>query len=709
MNLSAFARSALLARLDASALARLAARFDTVEFSPGERVMVEGDTSRDLFFVLDGEARVDRQGLAVGSLARGSHVGELGLVTGRARAATVTALTPLRVARLPYERFVALCVDDPQAGLALLLGLVDVLGGELTAMTDSVGVLIRERSLPRRVEVRVACGGGEHVVRTGTPIGALLPPQCDGALVVAGLLDRRAVSLTAPLVADADVEPLTVDHWEGQRILRASTGLVLLEAAAQVLPGRAVHLGPSHGVAQRVVIHGEGLADLSAVVAALDGAMRAIVEADAPVREEIWGVDEAVDHFERAGWHDAVLLLLASRESTVTTVSCGQVYAPRTTPLVARTGVLGGFSLAVDDGGIELRHAVPGPREPAAGVASNEASPQGAAGVRDAMAREHERWLTSMGMDSVGAFNLACVTGRVASIIQVAEGFHEKRIGRLADEIAARMPATRVVCVAGPSSSGKTTFLKRLSVQLQVMGINPVGLSLDDYYVERERTPRDARGELDFEALEAIDLSLLGDHLARVVRGESVRSARFDFTTGRSNPAGGPELSLGPSDVLLLEGIHGLNPRLLAHTGAEKTALRVFIMPMTSLPFDRLWRVNPSDVRLIRRIVRDRHGRNHDAAATIMRWPAVREGERRHIFPFFDQADAVFDTSLVYELSVLKGYAERYLLEVSPASPAYTTAFRLRQLIDRFVAIHAEHIPPTSILREFIGDSSFAY
>jgi uridine kinase len=299
--------------------------------------------------------------------------------------------------------------------------------------------------------------------------------------------------------------------------------------------------------------------------------------------------------------------------------------------------------------------------------------------------------------------------GRVASIIQVAEGFHEKRIGRLADEIAARMPATRVVCVAGPSSSGKTTFLKRLSVQLQVMGINPVGLSLDDYYVERERTPRDARGELDFEALEAIDLSLLGDHLARVVRGESVRSARFDFTTGRSSPAGGPELSLGPSDVLLLEGIHGLNPRLLAHTGAEKTALRVFIMPMTSLPFDRLWRVNPSDVRLIRRIVRDRHGRNHDAAATIMRWPAVREGERRHIFPFFDQADAVFDTSLVYELSVLKGYAERYLLEVSPASPAYTTAFRLRQLIDRFVAIHAEHIPPTSILREFIGDSSFAY
>ena len=441
---------------------------------------------------------------------------------------------------------------------------------------------------------------------------------------------------------------------------------------------------------------------------ALAEEMDRLVAADLPIREELWGVDEAIDHLTRVGWHEAAAMLRASREPAVAMVSCGQVYAPRMGPLVPRTGYLVRSSLEVEGDALVLRHGPDGPLEPAIGVGAHE-STGAAPGARDAMAREHERWLASLGMDSVGAFNAACVSGRVDAILRVAEGFHEKRIGRLADEIAARLPDTRVVCVAGPSSSGKTTFLKRLSVQLQVMGIRPVGISLDDYYVDRERTPRDDKGEFDFETIDAIDVPLLGQHLAALTRGECVRTARYDFRDGRSLPDGGPEVRLGARDVLLLEGIHGLNPRLTAADGLERAAMKVFIMPMTSLPFDRLWRVNPSDVRLLRRIVRDRHGRNHDAAATILRWPSVRAGERKHIFPFFDRADFVFDSSLVYELSALKVYAERYLLEVPPTSPAYTTAFRLRQLIDRFVAIHAEHIPPTSILREFIGDSAFSY
>lgn len=708
MDLTAFERTPVLARLGEEGFARLAAHLGPQEFSPGVAVMREGETTRDLFFVLEGRARVERQGIEVGALSAGDHFGELGMVTGRARAASVVAVTPLRVARLSFQRFERLCKDDPSVGLSLLRGLVDVLGAELTSITDSLGLLLRERSLPRRVTLRVRFGDEERVVRTGTSLREIIPADVDGARVVAGLVDRRAVSLANPLLADANVEALTVDHWEGMRVLRASQGLVLLEAAANVLPGRAVRLGPSLGVAQRIVFDAPP-EDLDATGRALDAELQRLIVADLPVREEIWAIDEALDHFSRAGWTDAEALLRGSREATITTVSCGGVYAQRMTPLVATTSMAAGCSVARADGALILRHALSGTLEPAAGVEAGEDVPGGITVARDSMAREHERWLASMEVDSVGAFNRACVTGRVASIIRVAEGFHEKRIGRLADEIAARLPSTRVVCVAGPSSSGKTTFLKRLSVQLQVMGIRPVGLSLDDYYVDRTRTPRDAHGEYDFEALEAIDLKLLAEHLARVTRGETVRSARYDFVAGRNDPSGGPELSLGPRDVLLLEGIHGLNPKLLEGTGAESTALRVFIMPMTSLPFDRLWRVNPSDVRLLRRIVRDRHGRNHDAAATILRWPSVRAGERAHIFPFFDRADAVFDTSLVYELSVLKGYAERYLLEVPPTSPAYTTAFRLRQLIDRFVAIHSEHIPPTSILREFIGESSFVY
>jgi uridine kinase len=322
---------------------------------------------------------------------------------------------------------------------------------------------------------------------------------------------------------------------------------------------------------------------------------------------------------------------------------------------------------------------------------------------------EHGRWLASLGVTSVGAFNRGCVTGSVSETIRVAEGFHEKRLGKIADGIAAREGRVRVVGIAGPSSSGKTTFIKRLKVQLTLVGIDPVALSLDDYYVDRARTPRDDKGEYDYEALEALDLELLRDHVHRLLRGETVRTAKYDFLTGTSHADGGSEITLGPRRVLMLEGIHGLNPKLLSDAVPSAHVFRIFIQPMTALPYDAASRVSPSDLRLLRRIVRDRRGRGCTPGDNILRWPSVRRGERLHIFPFVDQADVVFDTSLAYELSVLKTYAERYLLEVPVEHPAHPTANRLRQLVDKFVAIHAAHVPPTSILREFIGESAFEY
>jgi uridine kinase len=324
------------------------------------------------------------------------------------------------------------------------------------------------------------------------------------------------------------------------------------------------------------------------------------------------------------------------------------------------------------------------------------------------MTEEHARWLVALQMDSAGAFNRACIHGHVTQLIMVSEGFQEKRISRIADQIRAAEPVAKVVCIAGPSSAGKTTFIRRLRVQLQVLGLRPVSISLDDYYVDREQTPRDAHGEYDFEAFEAMRVAVLQDHIARLLRGERVATARFDFRSGTSEPAGGPVIQLGPHDVLMLEGIHGLNPRLLGSV-PEQRIFRVFVCPLTQLPFDRLTRVYASDVRLLRRIVRDRFARGHDAAANILRWPSVRAGERAHIFPFQRYADAVFDSSLIYELSVLKVYAERYLLEVPRDHAAYTTAFRLLGLLDRFVSIYPDHVPPTSLLREFIGGSGFEY
>lgn len=383
-------------------------------------------------------------------------------------------------------------------------------------------------------------------------------------------------------------------------------------------------------------------------------------------------------------------------------VSCGQVYALSLGPLLPDTRELTGFSLTPHTEGLLLDL---GDKDMRQNGDQHMALPRRDQG----MAGEHREWLGAMGVTSVGGFNQLCVSGQVVQLLRVAEGFHEKKISRIADSIAAARDRLRLIAIAGPSSSGKTTFIKRLTVQLQINGLNPIGLSLDDYYVDREKTVKDEHGQYDFEALEALNLPLLQDHVRRLLAGETVKLARYDFKTGKSHPEGGATLTLGPGDLLLMEGIHGLNPNLLGDIHRSDQLFRVFVHPATSLPFDRLSRVSPTDLRLLRRIVRDRHGRGYSAAENIARWPSVLAGERKHIFPFHSEADVVFDTALIYEPSVLKVYAERYLLEVPADHPSFATAFRLRHLVDRFVAIYPDHVPPTSLIREFIGGSGFEY
>jgi uridine kinase len=375
-------------------------------------------------------------------------------------------------------------------------------------------------------------------------------------------------------------------------------------------------------------------------------------------------------------------------------------------PLLPSTGAMVGFRVSPGELGLALEL---GERDPRRLRGDGRPPAPAQTTPRDGdMAGDHRRWLATMGVTSVGAFNELCISGQVSQLIRVAEGFHEKRIGRIADQIAAARDRIRVISIAGPSSSGKSTFIKRLKVQLQIEGVNPVGVGLDDYYVDRERTPRDAKGEWDFEAVEALDLALLQDHVRRLLAGEAVHPARYDFLTGRSLRDGAATVQLRSGDVLMLEGIHGLNPRLLGSVPREEV-FRIFVHPATTLPFDRLTRTSATDLRLLRRIVRDRHQRGHSAADNILRWPSVQAGEREHIFPFLHEADAAFDSSLVYEPAVLKVFAERYLLEVPQHHPAYATAHRLRYLVDRFVSIYPDHVPPTSLVREFIGGSGFEY
>lgn len=574
------------------------------------------------------------------------------------------------------------------------------------------------------VSVRVE--GQTRTVRVGTPVGEILPVQIDGLPVVAALLDRKAASLSRPLTSSCEISALTTHHWEGQRILRHSLALLVLEAARDIAPGVRVTMGPSVGFGQRILLAGDA-GDLALFGAQLEERMRALVTQAVPLKQALWTVNEARDHFLDEQRHDAEHLLATWRDAAVGVVSYGSLYAIEMGPLLPTTAGLGGSYILQDEhllllvygrrGGHPPR---PSQRMPSLALSEvGETQPTPSHGTREFLlgqaraangaghvALEEQAWLRNLGISSVGGFNRACVSGSVPEIVHVGEGFQEKRLGLIADEIYARANDVDIVSIAGPSSSGKTTFIRRLCTHLQVNGITPVPLGLDDYYVDREQTPTDSSGDYDYEALDALQLRLLHQHLEQLLAGESVQTPRYDFRRGKSQPNEGRVLKLGKRDVLLLEGIHGLNPALLGNIARDRT-FSIFVCPLMQLAFDHASRVHASDVRLIRRIVRDRRIRGLNATETITRWPKVRTGERTHIYPHQPNADAVFDTSLIYELGVLRVYAERYLLEVSDRHPAHSTAFRLMHLLDRFVSIYPEQVPGTSILREFIGGSSF--
>jgi uridine kinase len=549
---------------------------------------------------------------------------------------------------------------------------------------------------PRGVLVHLAESGTSLVVEPGTKVGSVMPAEVAGTRVVAARLDRRLVSLQTPLLAEAQLAPLAMNHWEGERIYRRSLGLLLLEAAAMCTPPLRLSLGPSLGFGQPLRI--EGTTNLTAAVDQLRAAAARLVSEGRPFLEATRTTEEARVQLTAQGDEEAVRLLRYERHGLVRLVSCGVIQAMSYGPCVPFTSWLDHLSIGVRGSEVfviyrEQRH----PRWSTMQLVAN-APPKRASDMSD----QHERWLAKLAVHGVGSLNDLCVHGSVGEMVAVAEGFHEKRVADIAGEITARAPAVSVISIAGPSSSGKTTFIRRLSTQLRVLGITPRTLSLDDYYRERSAMQPDADGQLDFEAFEALDVGLLHEHLAGLLAGRAVRTASFDFPHGLSLPAGGPEIQLARGEVLLVEGLHGLNPRLFAGQLDEHQVFRVFVNPSTSLAFDRLSRVNTSDLRLLRRIVRDRGTAPGD---NIRRWPAVRHGERTHIFPHLAQADAVFDSSLVYEPGVIKVFAERYLLEVEPSDPAYFTAQRLRLLLDAFVAIDPEHVPRASLLREFIGGS----
>jgi len=321
--------------------------------------------------------------------------------------------------------------------------------------------------------------------------------------------------------------------------------------------------------------------------------------------------------------------------------------------------------------------------------------------------REFKEWVKIIGVPNMGQLNLAVQNNEIGNIIKVSEALQEKKIACIAELIEERKDELKVILISGPSSSGKTTFAKRLSVQLSVIGFKPIVLSMDNYFLNRDRTPKDENGEYDFESPYALDIELFNKNMLELSEGNEIDLPKFSFATGERS-YNGTKLQLEENGVILVEGIHGLNP-IISEMIPENKKFKIYVSALTPLSFDSTNRIPTTDNRLIRRMVRDHQHRNYSALETLKRWASVRDGEEEHIFPFQEEADVMFNTALLYELGVLKPFAEPILRDVPPITPEYSESRRLLKFLSYIKPIHTQEIPPTSILREFLDGSSFKY
>jgi uridine kinase len=550
--------------------------------------------------------------------------------------------------------------------------------------------------------VDVLYRGSEYQFPSGTTVGEVLL-EVDGEVsstVLSALVNRRQVMLDFPLRGAAEMELVRYGDREGESVYKRSVSLLFYEACFELYPDARTVIGQSLNNCYHYQIRGDH-PELGEMATAIEAKMRELQSENRPFRRQTSTIEEVENFFRERGHEDKLALLKTRRSSTVHTISCGSFVDIAHGPYVPHTGCLPTFGVMAFEDGLLLRFPRRGDRSRLPKFTPRP--------LLFATYLETRRWQELLEIQNIGQLNKLCLNGFIGPLVRVAEGLHEKKISQVADEIAGRWPEVRLVTIAGPSSSGKTTFSKRLGVQLRVNGLEPVALSLDNYYVDRENTPLDEEGKPDFESLEAIDLELFLEQLSDLMSGRQIRTPRFDFVSGsRRSPEEWVPMQLGDHQILVIEGIHGLNDRLTASV-PRNHKYRVYVSALSQLAIDDHNRIFTSDARLIRRLVRDRLYRGFTAERTLVLWERVRRGEGKWIFPFQEGADVMFNSALVYEPAVLKVYAERFLLQVPRESSAYPEAFRLLKFLSLFVPIFPDEVPQTSLLREFIGGSSFDY
>ncbi len=550
------------------------------------------------------------------------------------------------------------------------------------------------------VSVRLQ-GGEPFDVPVGTPVGELCarlrPP--DDLDWLGALVNNEVVTLSYPLEVDSDVTLLTMRDRFGWRIYRNSVAFLLAKAVRELFPGARFAVEHSLGPGFYCSFNLNGGPPSADVIARLRNRMRELAAMNRPIERRKIAFAEALRRFDAAGQQDKADLLRFRNPPKVVVYDCDGFTDLAHGVLASRTGALRHFDLIPHPPGFVL--LFPDRDNPPA-LPPFEPQPE-----LFRIFSEHKEWGRILGLRTVGDLNRLIADRQADEIVRIAEALHEKTIARLADRIAERRPIPRWVLIAGPSSSGKTTFAKRLAIQLRVNGLRPVAISLDNYFRNRDQTPLDEAGQPDFEHIDALDLDLFNEHTARLEAGETIEMPIFNFKSGHREPEGRP-LRLAPGEIALLEGIHCLNPRIGAAIPPEHV-FRLYVSALTQLNLDENNRIATTDNRLLRRIVRDHQFRGHPALRTLDLWPSVRRGEKRWIFPYQNQAEAAFNSALDYELAVLKPLVEPLLNEIKPYHPQYAEARRLSAFLASFLPLPFGPVPPTSILREFIGRSAFQY
>ena len=514
-------------------------------------------------------------------------------------------------------------------------------------------------------------------------------------------VNNKVESLTFRVYNNKDVEFQDIYTSSGMRTYVRSLCFILCKAVEDLYPNGSIVLEHpiSKGYYCRLKLDRSiGLDDIHRI----KQRMKEIIAEDLPFVRYEKHTTEVVELFRQKGMNDKVRLLETSENLYSYYYTLGDTIDYYYGSLLPSTGYIHLFDLIKYYDGLLLQ--VP-----------NRSNPDKLEEIlkQEKMLevfKEHRHWNQILGIGTVGDFNKACNAGHATELINVSEALQEKRISQIADEIFHRGQKghpVKLILISGPSSSGKTTFSKRLSVQLMANGLKPYPISLDDYFVNREDTPKDENGGYDYESLYALDLDFFNQQLQALLKGEEVELPRFNFTTGKREWSG-KHLRVDDNMILILEGIHALNPELTPHIPTE-SKFKIYVSALTTILLDNHNYIPTTDNRLLRRIIRDYKYRGYSAEETISRWPSVRAGEEKWIFPYQENADVMFNSALLFELAIIKDYAEPILRKVPNNRPEYSEAYRLRKFLDYFVPLQDKELPPTSLLREFLGGSSFRY